>query len=662
MAGIPSTTWRMLSHPSTDAALPRGLDALWDRAVGMAGRLIPNQGRLLRQAEWIIGLEKRYLHLPDRKLQAIISRTHDRFRLGRDTDKDRDIAFALVREAASRQLGMRPYPVQVAGALAIDAGSIAEMATGEGKTLVATMPAILAGWRGRGCHVLTANDYLASRDAELMTPVYNFCGLDVKSIQPDMDPAARRLAYGAHITYCTSKEVAADFLRDQLVMGPLHGLPSAILEKIVGGTARQTERLVQRGLACAVIDEADSVLIDEAVTPLIISGQGPNPEYIDAYAQASHLAGKLTPLNDYRIDSRYREINLTADGKQRLADLAAPLKGPWSGDRRREELVTQALVAREFFIRDRQYVIDEEKVVIVDESTGRLMPDRTWREGLHQSIEAKEGLDITLPKATFARVSFQRFFRLYQKLSGMTGTGAEAQAEFWQIYHLPMVVIPTNRPNMRKVMPDRMYANWDAKWTGVVDEVRRVSKTGRPILVGTRSVRASEHLSGLLAAKGLKHQVLNATRHSEEARIIAAAGKQGCITVATNMAGRGTDIRLGKGVAELGGLHVIATERHESGRVDRQLFGRCSRQGDPGSAQAFVSLEDELLQQHAPLRTKILVHRHGQSRKEMSSKSARRLIPAAQGRAAKEARRLRKTVLHTDNWLDEHLGFAGKGY
>ncbi len=662
MASIPSTTWRMLSHRSTDSEFPRGLDALWDRAIGHAGRLIPKQRRLLRQAERIIDSEKRYLHISDRKLQARIAQMHDRFRLGRDTVKDRDIAFALVREVAARQLGMRPYPVQVAGALAIDAGSIAEMSTGEGKTLVATMPAVLAGWRGRGCHVLTANGYLACRDAELMTPVYNFCGLHVESIQPDMAPAARKRAYSAHITYCTSMEVAADFLRDQLVMGRFHGLPSAILEKIVGGKAVQTERLVQRGLACAIIDEADSVLIDEAVTPLIISGEGPNPEYVDTYAQASRLAGKLDPSKDYRIDSRYREINLTTDGKQRRAELAAPLKGPWSGDRRRKELVIQALVAREWFVRDKQYVIDNGKIVIVDESTGRLMPDRTWREGLHQSIEAKEGLDITLPKATFARISFQRFFRLYQKLSGMTGTGLEAQAEFWQIYHLPIVVIPTNRPGIREVIPDRVFANTDAKWAAVVDEVRRVSKTRRPILVGTRSVRASEHLSSLLASEGLNHQVLNAIRHAEEARIIASAGKRDCITVATNMAGRGTDIRLGEGVAWLGGLHVIATERHESGRVDRQLFGRCSRQGNPGSTQAFVSFEDELLQQQAPLRTKILARRYGRRKKEISSRSAHRLIDAAQRRAAKEARRLRKAVLHTDNWLDEHLGFAGKGF
>ncbi len=656
---VPSTTWRMLSHRSMDPPLPRGLDASWDSAVGLAGRLVPRQRRLMHQAALIIDSENRYHHLSDQKLQDRISQLHERFRLGRDTVQDRQIGFALVREVAARQLGMRPYPVQVAGALAIDAGCIAEMATGEGKTLVATLPAVLAGWRGRGCHVLTANPYLACRDAELMAPVYRFCGLTVASIQQEMAPPERWQAYNADITYCTGKEVAADFLRDQLVVGRLNGLTSAILEKIAGGGASRTDRLVQRGLACAVVDEADSVLIDEAVTPLIISGEAPNPEYVDAYVQASRLAGTLDPSRDFRVDDRYREIRLTAAGKQWLARKAASLKGPWSGLRRREELVIQALVAQTFFIRDQQYVVDNGKIVIVDESTGRLMPDRTWRDGLHQAVEAKEGLDVTLPKATFARISFQRFFRRYGKLAGMTGTGFEARAEFWQIYHLPIVAIPTHRPCIRKVLPDRVFSSLESKWAAVVAEVKQLHRTGQPILLGTRSVWASEHLSKLLTDQGLDHQVLNAIRHAEEARIIAAAGKQGCITVATNMAGRGTDIRLGKGVADLGGLHVMATERHESKRVDRQLFGRSSRQGDPGSAGAFISLQDELLQQHAPLQTKILARRCGKRAREVSSRSAYRLIDAAQRRAARAARRRRKQVLYTDNWLDEHLGFAG---
>ena len=324
--------------------------------------------------------------------------------------------------------------------------------------------------------------------------------------------------------------------------------------------------------------------------------------------------------------------------------------------------MVQALMARQFFIRDEQYIVHEGKVVIVDEFTGRPMPDRTWRDGLHQAVEAKEGLEISLPNATLARISFQRFFRLYRKLSGMTGTGTEARAEFWQIYHLPIVAIPTNRPGKRVELSDRVFTSGSTKWKAVVDEVRRVHETGRPILIGTRSIWASEHLSNLLASESLDHQVLNAVHHKKEARIVADAGRKGAITVATNMAGRGTDICLGRGVTELGGLHVIATERHEAGRIDRQLFGRCSRQGDPGSAQTFVGLEDELAQQHARLRSKMLARRHGQNHREITSRFSQRLMEVAQRRAERAAIRQRENVLHTDNWLEEHLGFAGKEF
>ena len=662
MESVPSTTWRMLSRRSSDSELSRGLDASWDKAVGLAGRLIPRQRRFLRQAERIIATEKRYRHVSDRKLRNMTAQLHERFRLGRDTPDDHHLAFALVREVATREIGLRPFPVQVAGALAVESGCITEMATGEGKTLVTAMPAVLAGWRGRGCHVVTSNEYLAGRDAALMAPIYTFCGLKAAAIQQSTAPAERKHAYNAHITYCTSKEIAADFLRDQLIIGRLHGLPSAILTKIAKGSDTRTGRLVQCGLECAIVDEADAVLIDEAVTPLILSGEGPNQDYIEAYEQASCLVKQLDPSQDYRIDKRYHEVNLAEAGKQHLTELAHPLGGLWSGARRREELVVQALVAREFFIREEQYIIDNGKVVIVDEFTGRLMPDRTWRDGLHQAVEAKEGLDISLPKTTHARISFQRFFRLYRKLSGMTGTGAEAQSEFWQIYHRPVVAIPTNRPCQRAAIPDRVFTSASAKWKAVVHEVQQIHKTGRPVLIGTRSIGASEHLSRRLASEGLDHQVLNAVHHEKEAQIISNAGQKDCITVATNMAGRGTDIRLGKGVASLGGLHVIATERHEAGRIDRQLYGRCSRQGDPGSAQAFVSLEDELLQRHARLVTAALAHRHGQSHREISSPFSRRLINWAQHRAEQKALRQRKEVLHTDSWLDEHLGFAGKGF
>ncbi|UCG14127.1 MAG: hypothetical protein JSU72_06575 [Deltaproteobacteria bacterium] len=657
---MPSTNWRMLAQGPSRVELPRGLDALWHEVAGLVGSRIRRQSRLLRQAELIVSMEKRFLRLSDRKLRHMASQLQERFRLGRDTTEDRNLAFAIVREVASREIGLRPFPVQVAGALAIEAGCVAEMATGEGKTLVATMPAVLAGWRGRGCHVVTANEYLAKRDATWMEAVYKFCGLKVGCIEEGMAAAERKQSYNAHVTYCTNKEVAADFLRDRLTIGRLKGLPSALLAKLSGGPGGEIDRLVQRGLECAIVDEADSVFIDEAATPLIISGASPNQDHSEAYELAARFAKELDPSAEYRVDKRYREVNLTQAGKQRLAELARPVGGLWACARRREELTMQALVAREFFVRDKHYVADNGKVMIVDEFTGRLMPDRTWRDGLHQAIEAKEGLEINLPKETYARISFQRFFRLYRKLSGMTGTAAEARAEFWQTYDLPVIVIPTNRPCRRTAMKDRVYTVGVAKWRAVIDEVRRVHQTGRPVLIGTRSVRASEYLGGLLAAKGLQHQVLNAVRQEQEAQIIAGAGQKGRITVATNMAGRGTDIRLGAGVAHLGGLHVVATERHEAGRIDRQLYGRCGRQGDPGSAQAFISLEDELLQQHARLTSAALVRHCSNNDREISSPFSRSLVNRAQRRAERVALRQRRDVLRTDDWLDEHLGFAGR--
>ena len=640
--------------------LPKGLDAAANRVAGWAGRLAWRCGRFLGEAKRVLALEPHFAEMADSTLREAAGMFRERFRLGRQTDDDLHRAFALVREVAFRQIGEKPFLVQVAAALALHAGSVAEMATGEGKTLAATMPATLAGWTGRGCHVITVNDYLARRDAEWMSQIYRFCGLTAAWIEQDMSPPDRRAAYRADITYCTNKEVTADFLRDRLALGRTQSLPVALLAKIADGAGAGTDRLIQRGLHYAIIDEADSILIDEAVTPLIISGEAPNAEQVEAFRQAAQLAGELELKTDFRPNARHREVNLTAVGKRRLAQLAEPLGGIWHGARRREELVVQALTARQFYLRDKQYVIDDGKVVIVDEFTGRLMPDREWRDGLHQAVEAREGLEVNPPKDTYARVSFQRFFRMYRKLSGMTGTAAEARAEFWQIYRLPVVVIPTNRPCIRKLPLDRVFATEAAKWRAIVAEIIRIHQTGRPVLVGTRSVRASEHLSRLLTEADLEHQVLNAVRHKEEAQIVAAAGGRGEITVATNMAGRGTDIKLGRGVADLGGLHVIATDRHEAGRIDRQLFGRAARQGDPGSAQAIVSLEDELVRRHGPHASAALRRRHGQTDHEISSPLTRRLFDATQNRAERQALAQRKAVLRTDDWLDEHLGFAGR--
>ncbi|MFB3891008.1 MAG: prepilin peptidase [Phycisphaerae bacterium] len=663
MSALPSTTWRMLAQRTAGQPLPRGLDAAWDAAVGAVNRCVPRRQMFLSRAGRVVRLEKEFRELTDARLKERAAEFHDLFRRGRQRAADVEHALAVVREVASRQLGERPFQVQLAGAMAMEAGCVAEMATGEGKTLTASLLATLLGWRGKGCHVITVNDYLAKRDAEWMSRIYSFCGLRAAYIEQEMTPPDRRAAYLADITYCTNKEVAADFLRDRLALGRLKGLSSALLAKIADGVGSGTDRLVQRGLHYAIVDEADSVLIDEAVTPLIISGDAPNPEQVLAFQQAVELAQGLEQGRDFKVNQRYREVDLTSGGKDRLKAAAEPLGGIWIGARRREELVTQALTAGWFYLRDKQYVVGEKegqpKIVIVDEFTGRLMPDREWRDGLHQAVEAKERLKVNPPKDTLARISFQRFFRLYRRLCGMTGTAAEAWREFWQIYHMPVAVIPTNRPCIRKVQRDRVYVSETAKWRAIVDEIQAVHQSGRPVLVGTRSVRASEHLSGLLLEEGLDHQVLNAVRHAEEAQIVAGAGQAGRITVATNMAGRGTDIKLGRGIAELGGLHVIASERHEAGRVDRQLFGRAARQGDPGSAVAIVSLEDELVRRYAPALTATLRRRYGHPSDEIHSHLARRLFNVAQRRAERLALRQRKGVLHTDVWLDEHLGFAG---
>ncbi len=658
MTSLPSTTWRMLAYGSGGKPLPRGLDAAWDVAAGYTARLVPRTKIFTQQAQLVLAAEKTYAEMTDAKLKEQILQTRALFLRGREEKADLIRAFGIVREVASRVLGQKPFGVQVTGALIIEAGCIAEMATGEGKTLTATMPAVVAGWRGRGCHVITFNDYLAKRDAEWMAQVYRFCGLRVGYVDGEMAPADRRDAYLADVTYCSNKEVAADFLRDRLSLGPMKNLTSALLAKLTEGGG--TDKMVMRGLHRAIIDEADSNLIDEAVTPLIISGNAPNPDQVEAFEQAATMAKRLHPPEHYTINQRYHEVDLTPAGKGRLGELAEALGGRWSSIRWREERITQALTAHEFYRNGKQYLIDDGKVVIVDEFTGRPMPDREWRDGLHQAVEAKESLEVNPPKDTYARISFQRFFRLYRTLSGMTGTAAEAKSEFWQIYHMPVAVIPTNKPCIRKKLPDRVFATNDAKWEAVAQEIRRVHNTGRPVLIGTRSVGASEHLSRLLTSKELEHRILNAVNISSEAEIIAGAGQPSRITVATNMAGRGTDIQLGRGVAEKGGLHVIATERHEAGRIDRQLYGRSGRQGDPGSSQAFVSFEDELPRRHASHLCRILANRYGKIDGPIESKLASKLFDLAQRKAERTSLAQRKGVLRTDFWLDENLGFAGK--
>ncbi len=650
--------WQMLDQRVSGKPLPTGLDALWDIGTGYVNRHVQTTSRFLKRAEEIVVLEKKFSNLTEAKLRTEADVLKDRFRRNRDTPSDLNEAFALVREVASRKIGEKPFPVQIAGALALANGCVAEMATGEGKTLAATMAVTVAGWRGKGCHVITVNDYLANRDAEWMGPIYRFCGLTVAHIEQGMESLVRREAYDADITYCTNKEVTADFLRDRLVMGNLRGLSSVLLDKVVSGRG-VIDRLVQRGLSFALVDEADSILIDEAVTPLIISGDGLNAEQTDIFLQAAEIASVMCAGIHYTIDHRYREIELTLGGQDKLNELSKIIGGFWRGTRRSEEVVLQALTAKEFYSPNKHYVIDDGKVVIVDEFTGRLMPDRTWRDGLHQAIESKEKLHVNPPKDTLARISFQRFFRIYKRLAGMTGTAKEASNEFWQIYHLPVIKIPTNKPCIREILPTVVFPTEFEKWELILEEICRINKTGRPLLVGTRSIKASEHLSKLLQSRNLAHKVLNAIYHRQEAEIVAGAGQVGKITVATNMAGRGTDIKLGRGVAELGGLHVLATELNESARIDRQLFGRGARQGDPGSAQAIVSLEDEYVSRYARYAAEILRKRHNSAHLKLWIALSCKIFNLAQFRAERLALRQRKSVLKTDHWLDEKLGFAG---
>lgn len=665
MPTIPGGTWRMLAKPGTPDRLPKGLDAWYTAGLSKVVTRWPRRGKYLRRADKVLSLESTYMDISDAVLKSKLSDMAVVFRRARNKPDDLNHALAMVREASRRTLEMMHYKVQVAAALAMTESCLVELATGEGKTLVATMPAIIAGWRGRGCHLMTSNDYLAKRDAEEMSPLYRYCGVSVAYVDGEMDPPARKQAYAADITTCTNKEAAADFLRDRLALGRTNRLTPALLHKLTGKQGGGIDYLVTRGLDTAIVDEADSILIDEAVTPLIISSESDDEARKESFIVARDLGLQLAEDEHYNVNHQHHEVRLNRRGEIALIKHCEKMPGLWQSHRIRCELVTQALTARHLFIKDQQYVIqydpeDEvDKVIIVDESTGRLMPDRSWRAGLHQAVEAKEEVPISPPKDTLARLSFQRFFRLYRNLSGMTGTAWEAREEMYQIYRLPTVQIPTNKPCMRLQPKDRVFTSHDAKWQAVVDEIVEVHKTKRPVLVGTTSVEASDHLSELLTDRGIEHQVLNAVHHEEEAAIVAESGKPGHVTVATNMAGRGTDIKLGKRIPELGGLHVIATERNMAGRIDRQLFGRAGRQGDPGSAICYVSLDDALLSKHPVALSRYLRRQNTSASKEISGGVSRLAFKMSQRKSEKRAVAQRKGVLKSDDWLDENLGFAG---
>ena len=643
--------------------LPSGADALVDTIVGVYRRRTVSLRALRRDAQAIERLGPALRDLSDSRLRQTLAEHRTAFRSGRREACNQALcpALAAVREVSQRRAGLRPYPVQLMGALALHRGYLVEMATGEGKTLVAALAAVLAAWTRRPCHIVTVNDYLAQRDAEWFRPVYAFCGVQAGFITGAMEPSERRQAYAQDVAYATSKEILADFLRDRLHLGPLQNASRRHIQASLQGRAQPdtANALVMRGLHTCIVDEADSILIDEAVTPLIISQAAPNDELKEACQVAQRVAAQLLPRTDYSVDPRNREATLTEAGQNRVAEHGRELGGIWQAQRRWSELIEQALTAREFFELDKQYVKQDEQIVIVDEFTGRLMPQRTWRHGLHQAVEAKEGLAVSDPNETLGRLSFQRFFRFFRCLSGMTGTAREASRELWRIYRLPVIALPTNQPCRRRLLPDRVFATEADKWDAVTGGILELHATGRPLLVGTRSVLASERLADRLRTHGVELNLLNAIRHREEAQVIAEAGNWGKITIATNMAGRGTDIRLGRGVADLSGLHVIATERHESGRIDRQLFGRSARQGDPGSAQAFVSLEDELFVRFLPVRLlRVWIRALLATAVPGSRRLAALAIRWAQHAAQKQAAKRRRTVSRMDTWLNDSLSFT----
>jgi preprotein translocase subunit SecA len=568
--------------------------------------------------------------------------------------------FALVREAAVRAIGQRHYDVQLMAGWGLLQGKLVEMDTGEGKTIAATLPASTVALAGYPVHIITVNDYLAQRDADEMDPLYRLLGLSVGTVVQGMAKPARRQAYAKSVTYCSNKELAFDYLRDRVALAHRSSRLHLSLEKLRGNTCRD-EELVLRGLYFGIVDEADSVFIDEARTPLILSSTTGAAKEKEQCEQALQLARSLDAEDDYAVDLAERSVSLTPTGRAKLDHLVADLEGAWTSVRAREELVTQALTALILFRRDQHYVISEDKVQIVDESTGRVMPDRSWERGLHQLIEVKENCQLTQRRETLARLTYQRLFRRYIRLAGMTGTAREVAGEIRSVYGLDVVRIPLNCRSQRRYGRPVICATREEKWHRVADVVKRLAVAGgRPVLIGTRSVAASEEISTLLSELGIEHVLLNAKQDQFEAKVVALAGQPARVTVATNMAGRGTDIRLGQGIAERGGLHVILTEYHESRRIDRQLFGRCARQGDPGSCEAIVSLDDEIYLVHAPAATRIVgrLHESGGKLPALVYEGLRRL---AQLRAERRNASVRVQNLHLDRRLDRTLAFSGRG-
>lgn len=587
--------------------------------------------RFERIADEIMALDESMTKLSDEELKAKTEEFKKELENGKNLDDLIVPAFAVAREAAYRVIGEKPYYVQILGGLAIHFGNIAEMKTGEGKTLTETMPTYLNALTGLGVHVVTANEFLAKRDSEWMGNIYRFLGLSVGLNMRELSPKEKQEAYNSDILYSTNNEIGFDYLRDNMV-------------------AQASER-VQRPLNFCIVDEVDSILIDEARTPLIISGGRANSGNL--YVDADRAVKKLKEVEDYDVDVKTKNVSLTEEGSKKIEKIFN-LRNLYDLDNTAlVHHLNQALKANYGFKKDVDYVVQEDEVIIVDQFTGRLMQGRQFSEGLHQAIEAKEGVTINVETKTMATITFQNLFRMYNKLSGMTGTAKTEEEEFRSIYNMYVIQIPTNKPVAREDLADLVYANANAKYQAIINTVREVHETGQPILIGTISVEVNEYLSSLLKKANLPHEVLNAKNHAREAEIIAKAGEKGAITLATNMAGRGTDIKLGEGVKELGGLCVIGTERHESRRIDNQLRGRAGRQGDPGMSQFFVSFEDDLMRRFGTERIKGMLEGLGVGDQAIRSKTLTRSIESAQKKVEGNNYDIRKSLLDYDNVLNE---------
>ena len=580
----------------------------------------------------INALEPRMQGLTDDKLVGMTRQFKERLAAGETLDDLLPEAFAVVREGSRRVLGMRHFDVQLIGGMCLHDGRIAEMRTGEGKTLVATLPVYLNALTGKGVHMVTVNDYLAKRDSEWMGRLYRFLGLSVGLIAHDMDFPERKFAYGCDVTFGTNNEFGFDYLRDNMVI--------------------DERQMVQRPLNYAIVDEVDSILIDEARTPLIISG--PGQKSTDIYVKMAHAVATLKEGTDYKVDEKQKTISPADSAVPKIEKLIG-VKNLYAPENiEYSHCFMAALRAKALMKRDRDYIVKDGEVVIVDEFTGRVMPGRRFSDGLHQAIEAKEGVKVQRESQTLATITFQNYFRMYDKLAGMTGTAKTEEDEFLKIYNLPVIVVPTNKPVRRIDYPDVIYKTKRAKYKAVGRAVSEIHAKGQPTLIGTTSITQSEELSDILKHLGIPHNVLNAKNHEKEAQIIADAGQQGAVTIATNMAGRGTDIKLGEGVAELGGLFIIGTERHESRRIDNQLRGRAGRQGDPGASRFFLSLEDDLLRLFASDRITKIMDKLGMEEDEpIEHKIITNSIEHAQKKVEARNFDIRKHVLEYDDVMNQ---------